>query len=445
VEKEPVNPSLDQYIAELLYDYDCVVVPLLGGFVSNYRPARFDKQKGLAVPPGKDIRFNRNLTKNDGLLASACADAMGWSFEEADGYVRSEVENYLNRLNDGAKIKLKKIGILYIDDHKNLRFEPDATHNLLKQAWGFETFVLPEPVQRAAASAKEETPTVKAVPEKKAPNLRFEPDATHNLLKQAWGFETFVLPEPVQRAAASAKEETPTVEAVPEKKAPAREAKVIEMPPRENAPAEMPEREKTGSEHTRSIYRVAAATLLPFIALSVYMGVQTGFKSEGDFTPADLNPFSTGSFDSRQYSPSSSADFTEVQRATERSFPANDGLFAFSFSENRADTTGVWVDLRKIEETVAAGPLKSSKPAKTNFGTYHIISGCFSEAANAQKHVADLKKRGHDASVLDVHKNLHRVRLESFENYNEALNRLSTVRNDGSFPGAWLLKKQTNL
>ncbi|MFN2422396.1 MAG: SPOR domain-containing protein [Cryomorphaceae bacterium] len=394
MEKEPMNPSLDQYIAELLYDYDCVVVPRLGGFVSNYRPARFDTQKGLAVPPGKDIRFNRNLTKNDGLLASACADAMGWSFEEGNDFVRSEVENYLNRLNDGAKIKLKKIGILYIDGHKNLRFEPDATHNLLKQAWGFETFVLPEPVQRAAASAKEETPAV---------------------------------------------------EAVPEKKAPAREAKVIEMPPRETAPAEMPEREKTGSEHTRSIYRVAAATLLPFIALSVYMGVQTGFKSEGDFTPADLNPFSTGSFDSRQYSPSSSADFTEVQRATERSFPANDGLFAFSFSENRADTTGVWVDLRKIEETVAAGPLKSSKPAKTNFGTYHIISGCFSEAANAQKHVADLKKRGHDASVLDVYKNLHRVRLESFENYNEALNRLSTVRNDGSFPGAWLLKKQTNL
>lgn len=393
MEKEPVNTSLDQYILELLYDYDCVVVPRLGGFVSNYRPARFDTQKGLAVPPGKDIRFNRNLTKNDGLLASACADAMGWSFEEADGYVRSEVENYLNRLNDGAKIKLKKIGILYIDGHKNLRFEPDATHNLLKQAWGFETFVLPETVQRAAASAKEKTPAVEATPEKSAQN---------------------------------------------------REAKVIELPPRETAPSEMPEREKTGSEHTRSIYRVAAATLLPFIALSVYMGVQTGFKSEGDFTPADLNPFSTGSFEGRQYKPSNSADFAAFPKTYERKFPETDGVFAFSFSENSADTTGVWVDLRKIEETVAVGPVKSSKPAKTNFGTYHIISGCFSEAANAEKHVADLKNRGHNASVLDVHKSLHRVRLESFENYNEALNRLSTVRNDGSFPGAWLLKKQMN-
>lgn len=389
-----MNPSLDQYIAELLYDYDCVVVPRLGGFVSNYRPARFDAQKGLAVPPGKDIRFNRNLTKSDGLLASACADAMGWSFEEGNDFVRSEVENYLNRLNDGAKIKLKKIGILYIDGHKNLRFEPDAAHNLLKQAWGFETFALPAPVQRSAASAKEETPAV---------------------------------------------------ETVPEKKAPAREAKVIDMPPRKTAPAEMPEPETSRSEHTRSIYRVAAATLLPFIALSVYMGVQTGFKSEGDFTPADLNPFSTGSFEGRQYKPSTSADFAALPQAAERKFPQTDGVFAFSFSENKADTTGVWVDLRKTEETAAAGPTKSSKPEKRAFGTYHIISGCFGEAANAEKHVADLKKRGHDASVLDVHKNLHRVRLESFDNYNEALNRLSTVRNDGSFPGAWLLKKQTNL
>lgn len=381
-----MTPSIDQYIAELLYDYDCVVVPRLGGFVSNYRPARFDTRKGLAVPPGKDIRFNRNLTKNDGLLASACAESMGWSFEEGNEFVRTEVENYLNRLNDGAKIKLKKIGILYIDGHKNLRFEPDEAHNLLKQAWGFETFALPAPVKRAA-------------------------------------------PAPQAGEAAPVADQPET-----------REAKVLDMPRPRPDTAEVPERESARSQHTRSIYRVAAATLLPFVALSVYMGVQTGFKSSGEFTPADLNPFSTGGFEGRTYTPSAAAEFriTTEPRPTERTFPDNDGVFAFSFSENRADTTGVWIDMRKIEETVANGIPTAS------FGTYHLISGCFSEAANAEKHVAQLTKQGYDAAVLDVHKNLHRVRLESFDDYSEALNRLSTVRENGSFPGAWLLKKPMN-
>ncbi|MFN2430356.1 MAG: hypothetical protein ABR574_10085, partial [Cryomorphaceae bacterium] len=40
--------ALDQYINELLYDYDCVILPQLGGFVTNYKPAQIDEAKGIA-------------------------------------------------------------------------------------------------------------------------------------------------------------------------------------------------------------------------------------------------------------------------------------------------------------------------------------------------------------------------------------------------------------
>ena len=47
-----MNTELDKYISELLFDYDCVIVPQLGGFVTNYKPAYFDK--GIAHPPSKN-------------------------------------------------------------------------------------------------------------------------------------------------------------------------------------------------------------------------------------------------------------------------------------------------------------------------------------------------------------------------------------------------------
>lgn len=369
-----MNPTLDQYIAELLYDYDCVIVPQLGGFVSNYRPARIDARKGLASPPGKDIRFNRNLTKNDGLLTSACADANGWSFEEAGTFVRKEVERTISQLNEGAKVKLKKVGILYIDAQKNIRFEPDTTQSFLKQSFGFETFALPEPIVQ---------------------------------------------------------------------KAPVQEAKVLPINAPEPALAEIeqstPAADYGRSEHTKSIYWVAAATLLPFIGFSLFLGIQTGFKSPGEFTTADLNPFSSKPAVERLYHPRATDELPSAIKPRAAAFPEGVNTFPFSFAESRVDSTAVWVNLAKAERTNDAAT--ASKTVETVLGTYHIIAGCFGEKANAEKYVAELQESGHNASILDLNKGLYRVRLESHDVYTEATDRLQEVRKMRKHEGAWLLKK----
>ncbi len=62
----PVN--IEKHIALLLRNYDCVIIPGLGGFVANYSPSQFNRAKGLLSPPSKAIIFNRNLINNDGLL-----------------------------------------------------------------------------------------------------------------------------------------------------------------------------------------------------------------------------------------------------------------------------------------------------------------------------------------------------------------------------------------
>lgn len=138
----------------------------------------------------------------------------------------------------------------------------------------------------------------------------------------------------------------------------------------------------------------------------------------------------------------------------EDSFPENTTVFPFSFEKNEVDSNGIWVNLEKDTEpevritneeatavnkveTVADKPEATSRVNKQ----YHIIAGCFRDEVNANKFVSRLKSKGYDASILDFHKNLHRVQTESFSNYSTALQKLQSVRNDGTFPNAWMLKK----
>ena len=54
-----------------------MVIPGLGGFVSNDRPARFDAAAQELIPPRRAIQFNERLLHNDGDLAHAVAVAEG--------------------------------------------------------------------------------------------------------------------------------------------------------------------------------------------------------------------------------------------------------------------------------------------------------------------------------------------------------------------------------
>ena len=72
--------KLEQYISKLLYQYDCVIVPGLGGFVANYKSATIQPVQNTFSPPSKGISFNKNLNNNDGLLANFIAQEETVSF-----------------------------------------------------------------------------------------------------------------------------------------------------------------------------------------------------------------------------------------------------------------------------------------------------------------------------------------------------------------------------
>ncbi|HKK38323.1 MAG TPA: SPOR domain-containing protein [Cryomorphaceae bacterium] len=354
-----MSTELDKYVSELLFDYDCVIVPQLGGFVTNYKPAYFDK--GIAHPPSKELRFNKNLTKNDGLLSQSISSSEGLSIQEADAILHETVEKYLGTLKERGRIELNKVGILFIDENKQLRFKADTKVNYLRQSFGFESFAMPAEVVA---------------------------------------------------------------------KIPVVEQKVVEKTVEEETPV-IPMGEP--SSYNKGIYWVAAATLLPFIGMSIYLGMTTDFKSPTQITPAELIPL--GNSASPKYA-AREITLSEEELNDETNYPENTLIFPFDFETNKVDSLGVWINMSDVsEEDVVEKTL-------VNQGIYHIIGGCFGEKQNADQFVNRLQARGYNASVLDLHKGLYRVKIESFANYDEALNELRSTRGDGSFPNAWLLKKK---
>jgi hypothetical protein len=69
---------------------------------------------------------------------------------------------------------------------------------------------------------------------------------------------------------------------------------------------------------------------------------------------------------------------------------------------------------------------------------YHVVAGAFRISENADKRVAQLKRKGFDAKRIGVNKyGLHNVAFSSFVERNDAINELHTLRALG-FDKAWL-------
>jgi hypothetical protein len=110
----------------MFLDYDCVIIPGLGGFVCNERTAWYDEDREEMVPPSRDVLFNPNLVHNDGLLAQEIMRANGLDYSDAMKLVESEATKMIKELKNGSPIEIPKVGRLYTGEDGVIRFLPDA-------------------------------------------------------------------------------------------------------------------------------------------------------------------------------------------------------------------------------------------------------------------------------------------------------------------------------
>ena len=109
--------KLSNYISDLLYRYECVIVPNFGGFVTNNQSAKIDKISQTLQPPYKQITFNSHLKNNDGLLANHIAAAEKIPYECALNFIQFEIESWQKKLiNEELELEDEEL----LDDEEEL-------------------------------------------------------------------------------------------------------------------------------------------------------------------------------------------------------------------------------------------------------------------------------------------------------------------------------------
>lgn len=137
----------DKYIANLLYKYDCVIVPGFGGFVKNPTSAKVNEFNLTISPPTAKITFNRNLQNNDGLLVNYISENEQISYSTALQKVNEWTENMQVELSVSKNIEIEGVGIFYLDSNRKLIFNQSKDYNFLTESFGLSP-ILAIPVER---------------------------------------------------------------------------------------------------------------------------------------------------------------------------------------------------------------------------------------------------------------------------------------------------------
>ncbi len=129
--------KLEKYISDLLYRYDCVIVPNFGGFIANKKSATVNQHTFL--PPYKQITFNSLLIENDGLLANYIAQVDKMPYATAINFINFEVQEWVEKLLN-EQLDLDGIGTLF-NVKDTIEFEPENKINYLTDSFGLKSIV----------------------------------------------------------------------------------------------------------------------------------------------------------------------------------------------------------------------------------------------------------------------------------------------------------------
>lgn len=154
--------TLANYINDLLYRYDCVIVPNFGGFVTNRIGAKVNNYTHTFYPPTKQVSFNSHLKHNDGLLVNYISKVESISFDEALANVTETVNNWQKEIKT-TKVEIASVGVLALNKENQIIFEPNTTVNFLTDSFGLSSFE-----SSAIGRFKEEVkPVMAALPKEK--------------------------------------------------------------------------------------------------------------------------------------------------------------------------------------------------------------------------------------------------------------------------------------
>jgi hypothetical protein len=141
-----------------------VIIPGFGGFVINPKSATINKENDKFYPPSREITFNQNLIRNDGLLADGIAAKEEVSYEVAVQQIEEFNKDNEQQLSVGAKVQFRGVGEFTRDTRGVLRFEPNSDANFLRSSFGLSSFHSPA-IKRDTVERTIEKKILKALPQ----------------------------------------------------------------------------------------------------------------------------------------------------------------------------------------------------------------------------------------------------------------------------------------
>ena len=170
--------GIEHYIQQLLYRYNCVVVPDFGAFLTQMKSASILKSTNTFYPPSKRISFNEQLSSNDGLLVSYMANAENKSYEEMLNHTLDVAKTWKKQLHSGERLKISSIGELWLNREGKLQFQPSDEVNYLTSSFGLSSFVSPvvtrEVLKEQVEELEEKIPFI-ITPEQRERSSSFRP------------------------------------------------------------------------------------------------------------------------------------------------------------------------------------------------------------------------------------------------------------------------------
>ncbi len=156
---------LEKYITDLLYRYECVIIPGLGAFLTQNQSARIDSSHNF-YPPNKRLSFNQQLQTNDGLLANYIAVVDKCSFEIALEKIRKYVKLVKQDLHQGKEFGFENIGSLSLNKQNAIIFAPANSVNFLTDSFGLSSYTSAE-INRISKKETDKKPVILFTPAKR--------------------------------------------------------------------------------------------------------------------------------------------------------------------------------------------------------------------------------------------------------------------------------------
>ncbi|MDE7116246.1 MAG: hypothetical protein K2O56_07455 [Muribaculaceae bacterium] len=128
--------QLALHIEYLLLRHDCVIVPGFGAFINARKAARYDAAESRWYPMKREVRFNKAVNHDDGLLANSYSRKCSLPFHEARILLNSDIRRMKSLLEEDGEVSLGKLGTIFLGEENTLLFTPVATPDQMGREMG---------------------------------------------------------------------------------------------------------------------------------------------------------------------------------------------------------------------------------------------------------------------------------------------------------------------